>query len=194
MRWHVHGERSLYESEWVRLSLVDVELPSGRRFEHHVVRMPAPAAGVVVTDPDHDGVLLLWRHRFTTDTWGWEIPAGRVDPGESPIEAGHRETLEETGWRPGPLRSLVSYFPYNGISDGTFHLFAADRAEHVGDPDRHRRGRAGGVGSVGRRAVGDRRRAGRRRALADRPPVGPRPLDLRPMSPSDRYKRWGSSP
>ena len=84
VRWHVHGERSLYESEWVGLSLVDVELPSGRRFEHHVVRMPASAAGVVVTDPDHDGVLLLWRHRFTTDTWGWEIPAGRVDAGESP--------------------------------------------------------------------------------------------------------------
>jgi 8-oxo-dGTP pyrophosphatase MutT (NUDIX family) len=134
VRWHVHGERSLYESEWVRLSLVDVELPSGRRFEHHVVRMPAAAAGVVVTDPDHDGVLLLWRHRFTTDTWGWEIPAGRVDPGETPIEAGQRETLEETGWRPGPLRSLVSYFPYNGISDGTFHLFAADTAELIGDP------------------------------------------------------------
>ncbi len=32
------------------------------------------------------------------------------------------------------MRSLVSYFPYNGISDGTFHLFAADTAEHVGDP------------------------------------------------------------
>ena len=134
MRWTVHGERSLYDSEWVRLTLVDVELPSGSRFEHHVVRMPAAAAGVVVADPGHDGVLLLWRHRFTTDTWGWEIPAGRVDPGETPAEAGHRETLEETGWAPGPLRPLTSYFPYNGVSDGTFHLFAADRATHVGAP------------------------------------------------------------
>ena len=44
MRWHVHGERSLYDCEWVRLSLVDVVLPCGRRFEHHVVRMPASAA------------------------------------------------------------------------------------------------------------------------------------------------------
>ena len=134
MRWHVHGERALYESEWVRLSLVDVELPSGRRFEHHVVRMPAPAAGVVVQDPDHVGVLLLWRHRFTTDTWGWEVPAGRVDDGETPMAAGGREVLEETGWRPGPLRPLTAYFPYNGVSDGTFHLFAADCAVHVGEP------------------------------------------------------------
>ena len=88
MRWTVHGERSLYSSEWVGLSLVDVELPSGRRFEHHVVRMPAAASGVVVQDPAHDGVLLLWRHRFTTDSWGWEIPAGRIDAGETPEAAG----------------------------------------------------------------------------------------------------------
>jgi 8-oxo-dGDP phosphatase len=130
----VHGERSLYDSEWVRLCLVDVELPSGLRFEHHVVRMPAHASGVVVDDPVR-GVLLLWRHRFTTDTWGWEIPAGRVDDGESPEDAGRRETLEETGWRPGPLRHLTTYFPHNGTSDATFHLFAADRAELVGPPD-----------------------------------------------------------
>ena len=32
------------------------------------------------------------------------------------------------------FRPLTTYFPYNGVSDGAFHLFAADRAEHVGDP------------------------------------------------------------
>lgn len=133
MRWTVHGERWLYESDWVGLSLVDVELPSGARFEHHVVRMPAHASGVVVSDPER-GVLLLWRHRFTTDTWGWEIPAGRVDDGEPPEDAGRRETLEETGWEPGPLRPITSYFPHNGTSDATFHLFRADGAEHRGEP------------------------------------------------------------
>jgi 8-oxo-dGTP pyrophosphatase MutT (NUDIX family) len=133
MRWTVHGERWLYESEWVGLSLVDVELPSGARFEHHVVRMPAHASGVVVTDAAR-GVLLLWRHRFTTDTWGWEIPAGRVDDGESPEEAGRRECLEETGWEPGPLQPITTYFPHNGSSDATFHLFVAEGAERRGDP------------------------------------------------------------
>ena len=133
MRWTVHGERVLYDSEWMRLALTDVELPSGRRFEHHVMRMPAAASGVVVDVPDR-GVLLLWRHRFTTDTWGWEIPAGRIDEGESPEEAGHRETLEETGWEPGPLRPLTTYFPHNGSSDATFHLLATDSATYVGEP------------------------------------------------------------
>jgi 8-oxo-dGTP pyrophosphatase MutT (NUDIX family) len=124
MRWTVHGERPIYESEWVNLVLTDVEVPGGERFDHHVLRMPQQAAGAVVFDPDR-GVLLLWRHRFVTDTWGWEIPAGRIDPGEAPIEAAARETLEETGWEPGPLRPLVWYQPHN---------FRADGAHHVGDP------------------------------------------------------------
>ena len=129
----MHGERRIYDSPWIALALADVEVPGGDRFEHHVVRMPAAASGVVVHD-DERGVLLLWRHRFITDTWGWEIPAGRVDEGETPEEAGARETLEETGWQPGPLRHLSSYHPYNGVSDGRFHLFAAHGATHRGDP------------------------------------------------------------
>lgn len=129
----MHGERSVYESEWMSLALVDVELPSGRRFEHHVLRMPCAAAGVVVDDPER-GVLLLWRHRFISDTWGWEIPAGRVDPGETPQECAARETLEETGWRAGALETLTSYRPHNGSSDALFHLFRTTSADHVGDP------------------------------------------------------------
>lgn len=133
MRWTVHGERFLYQSEWVNLSLADIEIPGGDRFEHHVVRAPHQAAGVVVHDPDR-GVLLLWRHRFITDSWGWEIPAGRIDAGEDAIGAAAREVLEETGWRPGPLTPLVRYHPSNGISDQAFHIFTATGAEYVGEP------------------------------------------------------------
>ncbi len=133
MRWTVHGERSVYESEWVRVVLTDVEIPDGERFEHHVVRVPNFAAGAVVRDPER-GVLLLWRHRFITDTWGWEIPAGRIEPGETPEAAAAREALEETGWEPGPLRPLFWFHPANGFSDQVFHIFVADGATYVGDP------------------------------------------------------------
>ena len=133
MRWTVHGERSLYDSEWMRLVLVDVEIPGVERFDHHVVRFPQAASGTVVHDPER-GVLLLWRHRFITDTWGWEVPAGRIEIGETPEQAAERETLEETGWRPGTLTPLGTYAPSNGSSDQMFHLFVAEGAEHVGDP------------------------------------------------------------
>ncbi|WP_258726700.1 NUDIX hydrolase [Cellulomonas sp. NS3] len=133
MRWQTFGERTVYDSPWVRVALVDVEVPGVGRLDHHVVRMPAHAAGTVVHDPER-GVLMLWRHRFITDSWGWEIPAGRLEDGETPADAGARETLEETGWRPGPLRPLVQYHPTNGSSDQTFHVFVADGATHIGEP------------------------------------------------------------
>jgi 8-oxo-dGTP pyrophosphatase MutT (NUDIX family) len=133
MRWTVHGERSIYDSEWVRLALVDITVPGHGRFEHHVVRVPNEAAGTVVHDPGR-GVLLLWRHRFITDTWGWEIPAGRIDPGETAADAAAREALEETGWRVSGLSPLVTYQPTNGLSDQRFHLVVATGADHVGPP------------------------------------------------------------
>jgi len=136
MTWQVHDERTLHETEWVRLALSDVESPTGDRSDHHVVRVPAAAAGVVIDD-DERGVLLLWRHRFTTATAGWEIPAGPVADGESPDEAAEREAVEETGWRPGELRHLTTFFPHNGLSDATFHLFLTDHADQVGERQDH---------------------------------------------------------
>jgi 8-oxo-dGTP pyrophosphatase MutT (NUDIX family) len=132
MRWTVHGQRYVYQSDWMNVALVDVEIPGHDRFEHHVLRMK-PAAATVVTDPDR-GVLLLWRHRFITDTWGWEIPGGGVEEGEDISVAAAREVLEETGWRPGPLRLLTTYAPGNGHSDLLFHVFHADGASYVGEP------------------------------------------------------------
>lgn len=76
VRWTVVGEEIVYDSPWVSLRVADVVLPDRRRVAHHLVRVPAPAAGTVVSDDDR-GVLLLWRHRFITDSWGWVGDTGR---------------------------------------------------------------------------------------------------------------------
>jgi 8-oxo-dGTP pyrophosphatase MutT (NUDIX family) len=131
-RWVVHGHREIYASEWVSLHMVDVERPDGSRLDHHVVRVPNEASSTLVVVDDR--LLMLWRHRFITDTWGWEVPAGKVDPGETPAEAAVRETPEETGWRPGPVTHLVAYHPSNGLTDQRFHVFGATEATHVGEP------------------------------------------------------------
>jgi 8-oxo-dGTP pyrophosphatase MutT (NUDIX family) len=133
MRWIVHGEREIYRSDWVRLCLTDVEIPGGERFDHHVVRVPRHASGVVIHDSAR-GVLMLWRHRFITDSWGWEVPAGMIEAGETPAEAARREAIEEAGWEPAEMRPLCSYHPANGTSDQVFHAFATDGARYVGDP------------------------------------------------------------
>ena len=64
--------------------------------------------------------------------------AGRSPPDAWPTASGRntrarREAVEETGWRPGELRHLTTYFPHLGLSDATFHLFVTDGAEHVGE-------------------------------------------------------------
>jgi 8-oxo-dGTP pyrophosphatase MutT (NUDIX family) len=131
MRWTVHSEKPLYQDEWLDIRLADVELPDGRHLEHRLIRTP-PGAGCVTL---RDGqVLLLWRHRFITGTWGWEIPVGKIDPGEDPAAAAARETEEETGWRPGPLTPLLRIEPTPGLSDSVHHIFLADGAERTGPP------------------------------------------------------------
>jgi 8-oxo-dGTP pyrophosphatase MutT (NUDIX family) len=133
VQWTIHGRRPIYDSSWISLDLVDVELPDGQRFEQHVVRMARPVAGAAIVD-ETDRVLLMWRHRHITDTWGWEIPTGRVEEGETPEQAATREVEEETGWRPGPLRLIVASQPSNGSIDTVHYLFHGESAEYTGPP------------------------------------------------------------
>ncbi|MFB7168083.1 NUDIX hydrolase [Streptomyces sp. NPDC056242] len=132
MEWKTHGERQVYTNKWVNLCLVDVQQPDGRRWEYHVVRLRHLAVAAVVNDQQE--VLMMWRHRFITDSWAWELPMGLVEEGESPEEAAAREVLEETGWAPGPIKPLIYAEPANGITDSQHHVFRADGATYEGPP------------------------------------------------------------
>lgn len=132
MQWRVRSEQSLYADQWLDIRLADVELPSGDRIDHRVIRT-GPGAGVVAVNEQRE-VLLLWRHRFITDTWAYEIPMGGIDAGEDPASAAARELEEETGWRPGPLRPLLYVEPSNGLMDARHHIFITNTAVHIGNP------------------------------------------------------------
>ncbi|RJQ81702.1 NUDIX hydrolase [Amycolatopsis panacis] len=132
-RWTVHGSHRIYTSPWLDLDLDLVELPDGKRIEHHVIRFPRGSVGAVVAESDH--ILLLWRHRFITDTWGWEVPAGWAEDGEDPVAAVRREVVEETGYRPEAVEPLVSFAPLIGISSHRFEMFVASGGPLVNEPD-----------------------------------------------------------
>jgi len=132
-RWKVHGERSLHESDTVRLGLADVELTDGTRIDHYVVRIPFDVVSLVVSDAEAR-VLLLWRYRFIPNRWCWDVPAGKVAAGEAPADAAARASVEETGWRPGEPRLLGEYHPSPGISDQRFGVYVANGAERVAEP------------------------------------------------------------
>lgn len=133
MQWESHGRRLVYASDWVNVWLDDVDIPGIGRVDHHVLTMPRASTTAIVTD-DQGRMLLIWRHRFITDAWGWEVPAGWADPGEEPAEAIRREIEEETGWRPGHIAPMTSYNALSGISTMRFSSFHATESTRIGPP------------------------------------------------------------
>jgi 8-oxo-dGDP phosphatase len=132
VEWTVHGERRVYSNPYVSLCMVDVEQPDGRRWEHHVVRLRSLAAVVLLDDQRR--VLLMWRHRFITDSWGWELPMGLIEDGETPEQAARRELIEETGYDPATLAPLIYGQPANGITDSEHFIFLGEKATKIAEP------------------------------------------------------------
>ncbi|TWJ23075.1 ADP-ribose pyrophosphatase YjhB (NUDIX family) [Micromonospora endolithica] len=131
-RWTIHGERVVDDTRRAQLSIAEVELPDGVRFEQYVIRAPRSAMVAVVDDQEH--LLLMRRHRFVFDRWVWELPGGYVDEGEQPAVCAMREVEEETGWRPRRVEPLLSFQPWVGTADAENLLFLARQAEHIGEP------------------------------------------------------------
>ncbi|MFE5588029.1 NUDIX hydrolase [Kitasatospora sp. NPDC056531] len=134
MEWQTFGRRQVYGSPWVEVWLDKVEVPGVGRIDHHVVRYPKRSTTAVVTD-DRDRFLLLYRHRFITGRWGWEVPAGWAEPGEDPSAAIAREVEEETGYRPGRVELLTEYDAMAGISDAHFRSYHVTGCTRVGEPE-----------------------------------------------------------
>lgn len=130
--WTIHGERVVDDTRRARLSVADVELPDGVRFEQYVIR--APRSAMVAVVDERDRVLMLYRHRFVLDKWVWELPGGYVDDGEDPATCAVREVEEETGWRPRSVEPLVSFQPWVSTADAENLVFLGRDADHVGDP------------------------------------------------------------
>ena len=119
------SRKAIYESDWVCLYLDTVRLPDGRVIDgYHQLHYPHESVSVVIRN-DRGDVLLIRNRRYTTGRLEWEVPAGRVEAGETPEQAARRECVEETGCTLRELRSLGWHNPANGMSDLKMHIFAA---------------------------------------------------------------------
>lgn len=124
----VSGTR-LYSGRVVSLDVDEVEEPGGVRATREVVRH----AGSVAALPVHDDgrVVLVRQYRYPVDEGVWELPAGRLDPGETPAEGAGRELEEEVGLRAGSVDLMLTFYTTPGFCDERMHLFRATRLTPV---------------------------------------------------------------
>lgn len=134
--YKIAGER-VYEGRILDIEVDRVQLANGSEALREVVRH----RGAVVVLPLHeDGTVELVRqYRYPLDAAVVELPAGKLDPGEEPIECAGRELAEEIGWKAVELHELGSLFTTPGFSDEVLHAFIATplipAPEVVQDPD-----------------------------------------------------------
>jgi ADP-ribose pyrophosphatase len=126
----------IYMSSWLDLFCDRVELPTGKILEkHHILDFHYGFVGAVVEN-DKDEILMVHVFRYPLDSLEWEIPTGRMEEGEDPIQAAQREVLEESGYDILDPRLRYSFHPINGISDKMFHVIACRAGLKVGAFDR----------------------------------------------------------
>lgn len=134
----VSSER-LYEGRILTLQRDRVRLPSGLEQDLEIVRH---GGAVAVAALDDDGrLLLVCQYRHPVGDWMIEVPAGRIEPGESDLDAARRELEEETGQRARRWTLLRRFWPAPGFCSERMSLYLAEGLEPAGadrralDPD-----------------------------------------------------------
>ena len=126
------ASRLIYRGRIAAVRVDDVRLPSGRVERREIIEHPGAAAVVAVTG-DED-VVLVWQYRKAIESDLLEIPAGTLDPGETPLRCAHRELAEETGLRAASMEPLVTYVPSPGILTEAIAIFLASGLSAVVAP------------------------------------------------------------
>lgn len=127
----------VYEGKILDLEVDRVRLPSGGETVREVVRH----LGAVVVLPLHEDrtIELVRQFRYPMTEVLLELPAGKLDPDEDPLDCARRELAEETGWKPVEIHQLGSFYTTPGFSDEVIHAFLATPLESAPevaqDPD-----------------------------------------------------------
>ena len=119
-----------FDGAWVHVRVDDVRLPTGRITTREVVEHPGSVAIVGVTTDGN--VLLLRQSHHAIGRMLLGIPAGTLEPGETPEACARRELEEETGYRAGRLTQLASYYTSPGYTNERMTIFHAGDCEPAG--------------------------------------------------------------
>jgi len=117
------SSRRIYAGKVLSLDLDEVEEPGGVHTRREVVRHSGSVAVLAIQD---DGrIVLVRQYRYPVDALVWELPAGRLDEGESPEQAAQRELQEEIGFKAARLQKMAFFHTTPGFCDESMHVFRA---------------------------------------------------------------------
>ena len=115
--------RNVFTGRVLTLNLERVQLPNGRVAELEIAHHPGGAAVVALDDAGR--VCLLRQYRHAAGGWLTELPAGKLDGGEPPLECAQRELAEEAGVTARQWEKLGECFSSPGILTEVLHLYLA---------------------------------------------------------------------
>ncbi|MFN2635478.1 MAG: NUDIX hydrolase [Gemmatimonadaceae bacterium] len=122
------GSYRAYTGRIISLDVDKVRFPDGSVGELELIRHPGASAVVpFLSDPtiEDPQILLIRQYRYAADGYIYEIPAGRLDEGETPGDCAIRELKEETGYFASSVEYLFSMFTTPGFTDEKIHVFMA---------------------------------------------------------------------
>jgi len=132
MRWEKLRSKYLIKRWWMNLREDHVRLPNGQELEeYHVIEYPDWVCVVCVTDDDQ--MVLVEQYRYGIDRVTMELPGGAIDAAEDPVEAAHRELLEETGYAAEKLTFVGKSAPDPARHTNWAWIYFAAGAKRVRD-------------------------------------------------------------
>jgi ADP-ribose pyrophosphatase len=130
--------QSVYAGKVLDVNVEEHEMPDGRQSTFEIIRHPGGAA--VLPELPGGRLLLIKQFRPAIGDMIYEIPAGRLEPGEAPDLCAGRELIEETGYRAGEMHLLGSFWSTVGFCDERIHLYLGRELNEVKqqlEPDEH---------------------------------------------------------